>query len=261
MNYDTISLRHIDAGTLKIIACITMFIDHLAIVFLDIPMPDGCCLRELLPHGDQLLGLGSYIGRQAFPIYAFLLVEGYVYTRSRGRYLLRLVLLAAVSQVFFALAFQSYDPGLYLNTVFTLAFGLMLTWLLDTVLVRYLEQETQASGRRHVISIVIRALICVGAVAGVCVLSMGPLPCDYGAPGILAILAFYLLRTVRPLQVLAGYGVLCIAYRQEIGAWPAAILLLCYNGQRGRQLKWFFYLFYPGHLLFLYLLRTFTLGY
>ncbi|HBN57366.1 MAG TPA: hypothetical protein DD414_11390, partial [Lachnospiraceae bacterium] len=63
--------------------------------------------------------------------------------------------------------------------------------------------------------------------------------------GVILIIVLYLLRNRRILQCVAG--AICCAW--EVTAPLAFLPILCYNGQRGRQPKWFFYWFYPAHLL------------
>ena len=88
---------------LKVIACICMFIGHIPFVFPDTAIP--CIL----------------IGKISFPIFAFLISEGYTHTRSFKKYLTRLLTLAVISQLPATLLFNPNFSGLYLNIFFTLA--------------------------------------------------------------------------------------------------------------------------------------------
>ena len=75
---------------------------------------------------------------------------------------------------------------------------------------------------------------------------------DYGATGVLTIGILYLLRDNLPLATAASVLVLTVGSRMELYAIPAYLLMFLYNGERGRQPKYFFYLFYPVHLLLLW---------
>ncbi|OEH85593.1 hypothetical protein BHU72_01985 [Desulfuribacillus stibiiarsenatis] len=95
---------------LKVIAFLTMLIDHIGIIF----FPDVSEFR--------------IIGRLAFPIFAYAVALGYRKTSNIKNYAIRLFVLAIVSQIPFHLAFQSN----YLNIVFTLFLGLLTIWLIDS---------------------------------------------------------------------------------------------------------------------------------
>ena len=72
---------------------------------------------------------------------------------------------------------------------------------------------------------------------------------DYDAKGVMAILLLYVFRKKRSMQILAG----CLFFSWwELPALAAFFLLACYNGTRGLRMKYFFYVFYPAHLLLLY---------
>ena len=123
----------ISGSTLKMIAVITMLIDHVAA---------GVLGRYLTMYAlDSTPGAIDYntlwiiyevmrgIGRVAFPIYCFLLVEGFTHTKSVGKYSLRLLLFAFVSEVPFDLLFNGKVVDLsYQNVFFTLWIGLLVMW-------------------------------------------------------------------------------------------------------------------------------------
>ena len=98
---------------LKILACIFMFIGHIPFVFPDTVIP--CIL----------------VGKLAFPIFAFLVSEGYVHTHNLKKYLMRLLVLAVISQL---PAFSLFNSNsLYLNIFFTLALGLISIRFFDKI--------------------------------------------------------------------------------------------------------------------------------
>ena len=103
---------------LKLIAVISMLIDHTSAVIL-----------EQIPGLEAPAFFMRIIGRAAFPIYCFLLVEGFYHTRSRAKYAGRLFLFALISEVPFDLAFSRRMWDFSSNNVFfTLLFGLLVIW-------------------------------------------------------------------------------------------------------------------------------------
>ena len=203
--------------SLKWIAMITMLIDHIGAV--------------LFPMHMEL----RIIGRLAFPIYCFLLVEGAVHTSDWRKYLGRLCLFAVISEIPFNLAIAGEVFTLeYQNVFFTLALGLSAV-----LAFRHCKRRPAA---------LLLAIFFIVAAEF--------LQTDYGGGGVLLILLLYLLRE----RVLAK----CICFAAEIFLWFGGlevfalfslVPILCYNGRKGPGgLKYFFYVFYPVHLLLLYFL-------
>ncbi|MCR5663469.1 MAG: conjugal transfer protein TraX [Oscillospiraceae bacterium] len=204
------------------------------------------------------------IGRLAFPIFCFLLAEGFRHTRSRAKYLLRLLLFALVSEIPFDLAFNGAPWKLSLrptvlpleftsqNVGFTLLLGLAAVWLWDALL---------PEGKKPT------ALRVFGAVlgAGLCACAAFWLHTDYDAMGVVLIVVMDRLRRKPWLRDLAAFGTLAAmipfgsSWIELLAAFGFPLLHL-YNGKRGRQWRWFFYVFYPGHLLLLALLRLRLFG-
>lgn len=175
------------------------------------------------------------VGRLAFPIYCFLLVEGAVHTSNKKRYLGRLFLFALISEIPFDLVRTGrLISGDAQNVFFTLLIGLLAVFLL------------QSQINKAYSAILTAALIF---------LAYG-LNTDYSAYGVFVILLFYVFRQ----QLLAKAAAFCGATVALYGglqnyAMLSLIPILCYNGKRGPGMKYFFYVFYPAHLLVLYWLR------
>lgn len=222
---------------LKLLACGSMLLDHIGASCLEAgllapfyagqaPAPAG------LVQLDMALRL---IGRLAFPIYCFLLVEGFCHTRSAPRYLLRLALFALVSEVPFDLAIfgRAFYSG-YQNVYFTLALGLLCLMLL-----RGAEQHGLAG---------LDLRLAQGAALLLCGGAAWLLHTDYDWFGVALIAALYLLRAQPRRQLAAG----CLLTCWE-GTAPLAFLPIArYSGTRGFCPRWAqigFYLFYPAHLL------------
>lgn len=211
------------SSQLKILAIITMLIDHTgAILF-----PKITLLR--------------IIGRLSFPIFAFLISEGLFHTSNIKAYLLRLFAFALISEVPFDLAFHGriYDSGEQ-NIFFTLFLGLAAIVFLQTYL-----------AKNSVVSI---------ALAGAAALLAEVLHTDYGWFGVVIIIIFYCFKKYQTSGVFVfsvlntGYGLLQSPL--QVYAAAASIPILLYNGKKGRlNWKYFFYAFYPVHLLLLFFIH------
>ena len=237
--------KGISGAGLKWIAILSMLIDHAAAVLIE----QGRWVVEPYRPGlvpDILLRL---LGRLAFPIFCFLLVEGYLHTRSRAKFLTRLLLFGLVSELPFDLAFSRrlFDWGAQ-NVYFTLALGLLAMLLWD----RITRGDFRGCGwlRR------LGALLSLAAMAFLAWL----FKTDYGAYGVLLIAALYLFRRMEWLRYLGAGAVLLCCNLMEAAALPDFALFHAYNGERGRQPKYLFYVFYPAHLLCLVLLRRLLFG-
>lgn len=238
--------RGITGSTLKMIAIIAMFIDHVGAIIVERMMlqtingADGAALldRRGLVLLDMVLRL---IGRIGFPIFCFLLIEGFIHTRNVKKYALRLLLFALISEVPFNLGFcGDLFNGIYQNVFFTLFIGLLVMMVLRIV-------EQRQDWRKG-----IRIIAEIG-VAAVGMVVAELLRTDYGAIGVLTITAMYLYRQNRVLQALFGCMVLTVMNMMEISSFAMLIPIRLYNGKRGWNMKWFFYAFYPIHILILYL--------
>ena len=238
--------KSLDAFHLKLIAIAAMLINHL-----------GHTL-ELENQNIYLYFLTETIGRLTFPIMAYLLVEGFQYTRSRGKYALRLTLFWLLSILPFYYLFESHKPLTVNNNIlYTLLLGLLLLVFLEKV---------QHSFLRLLLILTFSFLTWQS---------------DWGFLGILTIVGFYEKREesdgfVTPILTLmvvsilinlwAFYTVpnpvlLCDAAAM-LGLLLTLPLLKAYNGQRGYSpawVKWGFYAFYPFHLCLLLLFRIFFL--
>lgn len=234
----------ISGSTLKLIAIITMFIDHTG----------ATVLRAILNHPDlmnrvlnreiwvEIYTISRKIGRLAFPIFCFLLVEGFLHTRNVRKYSFRLFLFALISEIPFDIALKGswYFPQKQ-NVYFTLLIGLLVL-----IGFSYCEQLPKKLSSRFA-AVVLAVLLAFG------ILHTGMefakwLDTDYSYKGVFLIAVLYLLRRFRLLQCAAGAA----SVTWELPAPIAFLPILFYNGTRGRQMKYFFYWFYPLHLLFLY---------
>ena len=229
--------RFLSGSVLKLIAVITMLIDHTGYVFYAFPT-----FREPLftAFGETvtIYFILRKIGRLAFPIYCFLIGEGLRHTRSSIKYLLRLLVFAAISEIPFNLMVSGelLCPE-HQNVFFTLFLGALSIYI-------------YRSDLRDLLKIVL--MVAVLGISAV-------LNADYGAAGMVAILVLYVLRGHPIVQAIAGYPL----FSGGLYAVAAFLPINLYNGQRGfikgRFLKLAFYLFYPLHMLLLVALKQLIL--
>ena len=241
--------RDLSGSTLKLIAMLTMLIDHIA----------ACVLSKVITSNpDNFDALGSVkhnqiyhiyiamrlIGRIAFPIFIFLLIEGFKYTRNRWKYMARLFLFAFISEIPFDMAVNLNREDILSgkivefssqNVFFTLAIGMLVITVIDIIA-----------------NLKIDSLGLFWFKFCVAVLGMGlafALQTDYGAVGVLAIVAAYYFRGEKEKQTVASCVILAATSLTELFALVDIIPIYFYRGRRGLQFKWLFYAFYPVHLL------------
>lgn len=230
-------LDAVNRNRLKILAALTMLLDHIALAFL----PEVSAAYQLL----------RMIGRLAGPTMAFFLAEGCVHTRDARRYALRLGLFALLSWPAFSLFLHGTWP--------TASFGVIYTLLLGFAAIQVWEHSDWSRGMR------------ILSVFALCCLSFFG---DWAVFDVLLPLFFFVFRgderkkwtayllTAVPL---AGIPLLIdgTASLYMVGVFAVPLLLRLYNGENGHQSpfsKWFFYVFYPAHLLLLWWLKLLVTG-
>ncbi|MFA9375692.1 MAG: TraX family protein [Lachnotalea sp.] len=225
----TIMDKGLSGSTLKIIAIITMLIDHV-----------GAGIIAQLPtfsvsNTDLMLlyFIMRKVGRVAFPIFCFLLVEGFLHTRNVKKYALRLFIFAIISEIPFDLAFfgQIFETS-HQNVFFTLFIG-----LLTLTAIQYFDNN--------------KFIKLISMFAGICIAQF--LATDYGGFGVVFIVLLYMFHDNIKLR-----NIICsVAILWEVTAPIAFIPITLYNGSRGIKMKYFFYVFYPIHLLMIYVIAQF----
>ena len=201
---------------------LSMLIDHIAATGLIFKLYEGSAAM-------QIYFCMRMIGRLAFPIYIFLIVEGFVHTKDIKKYIIRMVLFAIIAEVPFDMAFSySYLSMDYQNVMWTL--------LICVVMLYFIRKYPKFSLLTIIISCAAATLI----------------KCDYYFIGPLAAACIYLLRERKIYRNLS----IAVIFSFE----PAAILSLIpinmYNEKKGINVKYFFYAFYPLHLLLLTYIRN-----
>ena len=240
--------KGISGSTLKLIAIIAMLIDHIGAIVLERMLRLGNTGLERMEIGIGIEGLYviylvmRLIGRLGFPIFCFLLIEGLQYTKDIKKYAIRLFLFAIISEVPFDLGFAG--SGIYWqyqNVFFTLFIGLL-------VMIGFRKLED--SKKWGTISGYLLYLLVLGVGMGAAEL----LQTDYSAMGVLTIAAMYQYRRKRVLSAGIGCAILTVMSILEVTAFATLLPIGLYNGKRGWNIKWLFYVFYPVHILVLYLI-------
>lgn len=242
------------ADMLKLTAMITMLIDHIGagiLEYLIIQIPLSAETNSLLITINQLLRL---IGRIAFPLYCFLLVQGFQHTKNRWKYAGSLLLFALLSEYPFDFIFSDGLDFSSLNVMFTLLIGLLTLWGIEK------------AGTKIILQIFIATIgIFIAAI----------LHTDYSWMGIILILSLYFLRKNRFWQCTISFILFfsALVFRSAgfyDSVWLSAMhqlsseytlifsfwMMYRYNGKRYlKRGKYLFYLFYPAHLLLLGAIR------
>ncbi len=230
-------MKVLNSFHLKMIGIITMTIDHIGYIM----YPDVTWLR--------------IVGRIAFPIFAFLIAEGFRHTRDVNKYFIRLSVFALVIQLPFIL-FRIFPnvlpsgmsiPSIPMNIFFTLALGLLILIILEKGLKYYI------------------AIIPIIALAWF-------IEVDYGIYGLLAIVIMYyfknwklliawiLLNLLFAANYYYGNDIFGSAFnalnysRIQLYSLMAVILILLYNGKQGLKTRYLFYFYYPLHMIVIFLI-------
>lgn len=337
--------KGIAGSTLKLIALVTMLIDHIGATLVERTMYANGYLEAMADQTKAVewmtnpANLGLYfldiamrmIGRIAFPIFIFLLVQGFMHTHSKAKYLLRMAIFCIIAEIPFNLAINcTLTTPYYQSVFFTLTIGLLVIWGMDTLKGKtyegilpkilkyvsffcfgafffYLFMQTILGGiviplipnvvwntfvqpfgldmyvpstsflaicgvcgvisliifsivtaKKEENAVIAEALMWFPVYAGI--LAGDFLMTDYSGFGVLAIVMAYIFRNKNVKSILMAVITLTISNPIEAVAFLDLLFVKNYNGKRGLSLKYIFYIFYPAHLLILYLIGHFALG-
>lgn len=237
----------LSGNALKMIAMVTMLIDHIGAAIIEtgiLNLQNSADIDRIIQSPQLMLWwqvdrVLRMIGRISFPIFCFLLVEGFLHTRNVKKYALRLLAFCLISEIPFDLAFwgQWFYLG-YQNIFFTLFLG-----LLAMIGIKKISEKQWKPVLTVVAELGVVAVCCTAAVM---------LKTDYSGFGVFFIALLYMLRHNPKLQTVAG----CISLLREVTAPLAFIPIRMYNGTRGKwNVKYLFYAFYPVHILILWAIR------
>lgn len=216
-----------------------MFLDHFASAF--------------FPQNEMISLIFRFLGRMAAPIFCYFIAEGYYHTSNLKKYIIRLLVFAVISHFPYYLAFglKFYES----SVILPLALGLIALTAVK-------------SDKVHIIlKFVILAVCCAVSYTS-----------NWNFIAVLWIVAFGLLHGKFDRQMIAFF-VICVFYLLiqpfrrfgifnelqpqwfQLGVFLAIPLLAMYSGSQGKKspaMKWLFYIFYPAHLILIFILRHFT---
>jgi hypothetical protein len=230
----------ISSAGLHIIAMVTMLIDH--------------SMKTVIANDGWVFVLG----RLAFPIFAFMVVEGYFHTHDYRKYILRMLVFALISEIPYDLMksgvpFDSYDQ----NVIWTFFIALICMKIIELA---------KARGKRWVFILTAIVVSLAGFLLGMLFMT------DYGGTGVLMVLIFYFLRKRNWIHMLAQFVLLCFInvgllgalgyavtiHNMEIPLQAFAVFALIpiwlYHGRQGyhsKPFQYFCYAFYPVHMILL----------
>lgn len=218
---------HFGRGFLKITAMLSMLCDHIAFV--------------LVPATKykELYYIMRATGRIAFPLFCFMLVEGFTYTHNKGKYIIRLALFAVISEIPFDLACNNTLCDWYgQNVMWTLLAGFIVMYVMDKAENNYYIK---------ILAILSGSLI------------VSFLKTDYSAFGVLLIVMLYISRYNKKIGMAAMLILILSQNSIEIFAILSIPIILNYNPAKNNIYlpKYFFYAFYPAHLFILYIIYYF----
>lgn len=293
----------INGAFLKICAIINMLTDHIGGGILERALYGahpltGSMYKNILSVDNVLRN----IGRLAFPIFIFLLIEGFHYTHSKLQYTLRMFIFAFISEIPFDLAFnKSWFYPQSNNVFFTLVIGFLTVWALDELqdhitqdhiyelfglfmadtfiiyfgmsLALFLFTDYDAGGVAAIVIMYIyrnwgkytrASSLFLGISSGILTILASAIegPKWLFPLEALIILLIPIAMTIFSKKVnfswrmlnITGMAMTVITLSMtngiiELWALFNILLIFFYNGKRGRQIKYFFYAFYPVHLL------------
>lgn len=191
----------------------------------------------------------NYIGRIAFPLFAFQCVQGYLHTKDFKKHIRKLFIFALISQIPFMLFLSTFTTDIFrLNVLITFILGLLSIFIYD-------------KHKNKKIAILYVLLLSVIAQFS---------NCDYGMYGVLLVFLFYIFKDNKKLMYLSVFLITSFKYLLNIALYPAftqrfilsAIFTLLpllfinfYNKKQGPKVKYLFYIFYPAHLIILWILH------
>ena len=220
--------------TIKLIAAISMIIDHMASVYL----PENTTLNFIMR---------VFIGRISLPLFLFMLVEGFKYTKNKNKHLFLLIITAIAAEIPHDLAFEgSILEFEQQNVMFTLSMAfiaLILAEKIDSLKINIYAKYVGIIGMTSVISLLSYLLNM-----------------EYNWTLVVAVVFAYLFWEDRLVAILGICIFLMLFSVSEICALIAVPIILLYSGKEGRKAKKFFYILYPAHLILIFLISSLTIN-
>lgn len=223
------SIRFLNSTSLRVLAMALMLMDHM--------------WATIIPGNDWM----TYLGRLAFPIFAFQAAEGYLHTHDFKGYCRRLLVFALISEIPFNLMIAG-------GPIFPFHQNVMLTLLLGLLACRAIDRKKY------------------GQLIFIYLIAVFTFP-DYNALGVMTVLLFHVFRGNRIAQLLGMLAIHVFGYEGQnlllfngMIQFPvqgfavfALIPIWLYNGEKGpggKAFQYAAYAFYPAHMLLLWLIRS-----
>ena len=232
---------------LKLIAAVSMLVDHTGMMF----FPSCAVFR--------------YVGRLAFPIFAYFIAEGFRYTHSRWKYFLRVSLLGTVCQIVYTIA----EGEVYIGILLTFSMSIAVMACVELVKNAIKKPDEPVLNKIYRPTVItLSSMLCafsVGAVYFIC----SKIEVDYGFFGVMlpVLVSLFEDKRLRIAMFTLGVIAVCLSIGGVFGDFSrkdlitqsfsalTVPLMLLYNGKPGKyRMKYFFYIFYPAHLALLYLI-------
>lgn len=222
----------------KIIAIITMFIDHFGLIFFPKVMIFRC------------------IGRIAFPLFAYCIAEGCYYTKNKLKFLLNISILACACDLVYIIGFKQQ-------------YACVLTNYALSIVIIYIWQKACDNYKENLKKAILYGFLFMFALANAYYLNYEiGFKIDYAFYGMLLPVLIYIFKDKGAKLCMMTLGVLLIIFNvyegtsftfaQTIWSLVSVVIMMFYNGERGTwNMKYAFYLFYPLHLVVLYGLKYF----
>ncbi|MDO4488038.1 MAG: TraX family protein [Eubacteriales bacterium] len=253
LQFKTRKFRGLSGNQLKMIAFFLMLFDSIGFMLIMNGRlyglnPEYWMMAISSPEGSKwylIARIMRFVGRLAFPIFAYFIVEGYINTQSVSKYIIRMGLFAVISEVPFDLAcFGTYFYPGYQNVLFTYFISLIALDCLNKL------KNTPAA---IVWQVIVAGMFCFIAYS---------MKSDYNALGVALICVMWMLRHNRKVRHIAGVVISVLESIDYFGISALSFFLLhMYNGDRGHvPLKYFFYIMYPAHMALFYLLVRLATG-
>lgn len=216
-----------NANMLKIIALVSMTIDHMGYILFQ----NAAWMR--------------YVGRISFPIFAFLIAEGCHHTKNKFRYFSLIFVLAGICQI----ATEIFEVNTKLNILYTFSFSILLIYLLQ--LAKKNIQQKQAKK-----AVAFSILFACATIGTFFLMKYTPIKVDYGFWGVMVPVFVAMFDKHWLKVVMFAISLVIVSSKLSIIQWFSLISVLLiwfYNGEKGRlNMKYLFYVYYPMHLVVLY---------
>ena len=223
----------LSGNQLKILAAIFMTIDHAAFYLLNDDSPIYYVLRG--------------IGRLAFPMFAFFIAEGCVHSKNRLKYLLTMAVFAVGAEIVYGIVNVPY-------------MSVFMTFTLGIIAVYIYDGYTKIFENGEYIQAFMYFMLLIIYLAAVLFVNGFVKEFEYGFGGILIILLCYVFKNKMMKMTAYTFGNIFVAISSsmpilQLCSIASVPLMLLYNGKRGkRKMKYFFYIFYPAHVLIIILI-------